>query len=598
MGELEAQGLLGGGQAQASIPSARPSLIHSVVSFPQVSGNFKQPTAPPAAAGLSQVARPGSPDMSNTMPPIGTLRRVDAMPNPFSGETPFGSIQSIQQNSDYTPERVRQRVAAQRAMEAARQQFFSGQGQPSSGPFWSHFRSSMSDMMNRNPGPNPGAIQNLPNTNPSQPDAAQNFSGGSGGSWDAPDMGGSGGSWDAPTPAVSQPAPAATGGAMLPATPPAGVNPNSLPRYTYGFGAGQQGNPNLLNNILSRRGISSDLTTIQPQQPMDAAAQLQGRLTASGMPYTMPTHRSFNVDGQPAPINNPFGTTAQKMERGAGTGTLSGGSTVTVTPEGRAIVRGNMSPRRLAVLGIDQNPVYQNHTFTGEFQSGDRSRLNARQAYNTRRMKNKLLARRMGIENPAGDTPIQPGGASLADMQAGLSQQNAARDNLMQTQRNARRPTASTPANQQQPPEQQNGPSMTARANNYEDQVFGSILQQRPDMSIADARAEARAMRQDRFGDRPDGTNSSAPVSIPAIVESSTNGMTWPEAEQWLTDQRYGNDIKEAVKKKILANTTPAQRSTQENTARNQVRDRNRRNAVTQEQNRVRSVYGIPTGGY
>lgn len=175
------------------------------------------------------------------------------------------------------------------------------------------------------------------------------------------------------------------------------------------------GRQDRLNGLAARLG--------QPRQTLDGAAALQGRLTATGGQY---------------PTTLDQGPKQRAFQPQAGT---YGNSTVTVSPDGKAVVQGNYSPRRLNALGVDTYRPYEEvgtpigtlggiaGTFgisTGDTQPPERSyaRMLGRQTANTRRMENMRLSKRLGQTDFVPDDPIRPEDAmGMDDIQSALGVQ-------------------------------------------------------------------------------------------------------------------------------------------------------------------------------
>jgi hypothetical protein len=148
--------------------------------------------------------------------------------------------------------------------------------------------------------------------------------------------------------------------------------------------------------------LSSRLS--QPRQNLDGAAALQGRLTATGAQY--PTDVA---QGPQQPAFQPQSGTY-------------GRSTVSVSPEGRATVTGDMGSRELTNYGVQR--FAQDDGTTGRYTAEQTARL----AANRNRMENQLLSRRLGQSyDPGNPIPAGQGDPSVYQARIGDLRQDADR---------------------------------------------------------------------------------------------------------------------------------------------------------------------------
>ena len=131
------------------------------------------------------------------------------------------------------------------------------------------------------------------------------------------------------------------------------------------------------------------------------------------------------------PIHSPFGTAADKNARALQSlvgGTLPGGSTVEIGPNGRAIVRGNLGPDRLRQLGVDYKYVRGDEApGGGGFVETSRDRLKQRRAEIAARSRVRQKAKRLGL-----GTDIVSNDAGLND----IKQTEAGLDKALMERRN------------------------------------------------------------------------------------------------------------------------------------------------------------------
>lgn len=346
------------------------------------------------------------------------------------------------------------------------------------------------------------------------------------------------------------------GAALQPVTPPAGSNPNRS-RYTYNM----QGQGDALAARFGNVQGMVDRYSGGLQAPLTAS---QRRLLAGA-----------NQEGQQAPLAE----RAFQPQR-AGTPSnytddrvLPGGSTVTVDENGRAIVQGNMSDRRLNQLGVQRLPSDNGYRRDTSLQA-------ARNAANTRRMQNERLADRLGIENPLPSAPIAPPTGEItdpdqyrADLQASLSTQRDLARQLGRTP-SARVPGRNTPLADslgQNPPEQTNEltdeqryvNTRAAVASELRGSLESGVFGTGPEAMRAynDAVDQETAARMPGYtppgGEAVTSTGDSQTVPASAAVE----GMTDPVlAEEQLSNQGYSTEEADAELERMLSRMTPAQR--------------------------------------
>lgn len=337
---------------------------------------------------------------------------------------------------------------------------------------------------------------------------------------------------------------------------------------------GTIGNPSralvsFLNPGLRPKVPSQAELFVGPQQPAprDAMEQLKAKFGGFNPNYQSQT---INADegGTPTGIRTVANSTQQKPAFQPRAGIIPGPfrTEVSLSPSGRmdqqgnpiqkATVQGNLPEDRLKALGVV---------------GGDHTAMHARQRFNRKRMENKLLANRLGIDLETGDPATQ--GLGTEDYVSGLRAMSNDRADLnrqLQDRRIAQGAAQGNPMlaalqgqRQEQPaeqaPAQPEGPDDAARWRNQYNSVYGSLLG-REGMTPQQADQEARRIADMMY---PGAMGSGAGVATAEIPESARTalaGMTEEEGVRWLTQNQFGEDVIQAFRQERQESMTPAQR--------------------------------------